>query len=468
VSDQFVHLHVHTEFSILDGAARINEVMAEAARLGMPAVAITDHGNLHGLAEFYKAANKVGLTPILGIEAYLAPGSRFDRKPVRWGTQDQKSDDVSGAGKYTHATMWAQNNTGLHNLFRLSSRASMEGQYGKPRMDMDLIGEYAEGLMATTGCPSGEVQTRLRLGQPEEAFKAAAAYRDIFGADNYFVEIMDHGLEIERRVRDGLLDIARRLDLRPVVTNDLHYSRPEQATAHDALLCVQTNANISDTNRFRFDGQGYYVKSAEEMYAVDSSDVWQQGCRNTLLIAERVDTTGMFAVQNLMPRFAVPDGHTEQTWFTEEVWRGMERRFPGGIPDDRRQQCDYELGVITQMGFCGYFLIVADFVMWAKVNGGATRVGPGRGSAAGSMVAYALGITELDPIPHGLIFERFLNPERVQMPDIDMDFDERLRMDAIRYVTDKYGSDRVAMIGTFGTIKAKAAIKDAARVLGYP
>jgi DNA polymerase III subunit alpha len=468
VSDQFVHLHVHTEFSILDGAARIKEVMAEAARLGMPAVAITDHGNLHGLAEFYKAAKGAGITPILGIEAYLAPGSRFDRKPVRWGTPEQKGDDVSGGGRYTHATMWARNNTGLHNLYRLSSRASMEGQYGRPRMDMDLLGEHADGLMATTGCPSGEVQTRLRLGQEEEAFKAAAAYRDIFGADNYFVELMEHGLAIEHRVRAGLLDIARRLNLPPVVTNDLHYSRPDQASAHDALLCVQTNANISDTNRFRLDGQGYYVKSAEEMYALDSSEVWREGCRNTLLIAERVDTTGMFATQNLMPRFPVPDGHTEQSWFTEEVWRGMERRFPGGIPDDRRKQCEYELGVITQMGFCGYFLIVADFVVWAKVNGGATRVGPGRGSAAGSMVAYALGITELDPIPHGLIFERFLNPERVQMPDIDMDFDERLRMEAIRYVTEKYGSDRVAMIGTFGTIKAKAAIKDAARVLGYP
>ncbi|MCP2327962.1 DNA polymerase-3 subunit alpha [Hamadaea flava] len=468
MADNFVHLHVHTEYSILDGAARIKEVMAEASRLGMPAVAITDHGNLHGLADFYKAAKGVGLTPVLGIEAYLAPGSRFDRKPVRWGTADQRSDDVSGAGRYTHATMWAQNNTGLHNLFRLSSRASLEGQYGKPRMDADLLAEYADGLMATTGCPSGEVQTRLRLGHEEEAFKAAARYRDIFGPDNYFVEIMDHGLEIERRVRDGLLDIARRLSLRPVVTNDLHYSRPDQAAAHDALLCVQTQANISDTNRFRFDGQGYYVKSAEEMYAVDASDVWQEGCRNTLLIAERVDLTGMFEARNLMPRFPVPDGQTEQSWFEEEVWRGMQRRFPEGIPDDRRKQCEYEIGVIQQMGFPGYFLIVADFVMWAKENGGATRVGPGRGSAAGSMVAYALGITELDPISHGLIFERFLNPERVSMPDIDMDFDERLRVEAIRYVTEKYGNDRVSMIGTFGTIKAKAAIKDAARVLGYP
>ncbi|WP_027346219.1 DNA polymerase III subunit alpha [Hamadaea tsunoensis] len=468
MSDQFVHLHVHTEFSILDGAARIKEVMAEAKRLGMPAVAITDHGNLHGLAEFYKAAKSAEITPVLGIEAYLAPDTRFGRKPVRWGTQDQKSDDVSGSGRYTHATIWARDNTGLHNLFRLSSRASLEGQYGKPRMDMDLLAEHSAGLMATTGCPSGEVQTRLRLGQFDEALKSAAAYRDIFGADNYFVEIMDHGLDIESRVREGLTDIARRLDLRPVVTNDSHYTRPEQAEAHDALLCVQTNANISDTKRFRFDGQGYYLRGAEEMYAIDQSDMWQEGCRNTLVIAERVDTAGMFGSQNLMPVFPVPAGETEHSWFEAEVWAGMRRRYPDGIPEDRQKQCEYEIGVILQMGFPGYFLIVADFVMWAKENGGATRVGPGRGSAAGSMVAYALGITELDPITHGLIFERFLNPERVSMPDIDMDFDERLRVEAIRYVTEKYGSDRVAMIGTFGTIKAKAAIKDAARVLGYP
>ncbi len=466
MSDQFVHLHVHTEFSILDGAARIADMMKEAARLGMPAVAITDHGNLHGVYEFYRAARGAGITPILGIEAYLAPGSRYDRKPVRWGKPDQKADDVSGAGRYTHATMWAANSEGLHNLFRLTSRASMEGTYGKPRMDAELIAEYSTGIMATTGCPSGEVQTRLRLGQQEEAFAAAARYRDIFGADNYFLELMDHGLDIERRVRDGLVDIARRLGIRPVVTNDSHYTHPEQATAHDALLCVQTNANISETNRFRFDGSGYYLKSAQEMFAVDSSDMWSDGCKNTLLIAERVDTTGMFAQHNLMPRFPAPEGETEQSWFAKEVWAGMHRRYPDGIPEDRRAQCEYEAGVITQMGFCAYFLVVADFIGWAKRNG--IPVGPGRGSAAGSIVAYALGITDLDPIVHGLIFERFLNPERVAMPDIDIDFDERGRADVIRYVTEKYGEDRVAQVATFGTIKAKAAIKDAARVLGYP
>jgi DNA polymerase III subunit alpha len=466
VSDQFVHLHVHTEFSILDGAARIKEVVAEAQRLGMPALAITDHGNMHGTYEFFKAAKAAGIVPILGIEAYLAPASRFDRTPIRWGTPDQKSDDVSGGGRYTHATVWAVDNTGLHNLFALSSRSFVEGTYGKPRMDADLISEYAPGLVATTGCPSGEVQTRLRLGHVEEALAAAARYRDIFGPDNYFLELMDHGLGIERRVRDGLLEIGRRLAIKPVVTNDLHYTRPEQAEAHDALLCVQTNANIADTNRFRFDGTGYYLKSAEEMYAVDGSDAWADGCKNTLLIAERVDTDGMFAHHNLMPRFPAPDGETEQTWFAKEAWRGMQRRYPDGIPDDRRAQCEYEIEVISSMGFCGYFLVVADFVGWAKSHD--IPVGPGRGSAAGSIVSYALGITDLDPIAHGLIFERFLNPERVAMPDIDIDFDERGRADVIRYVTDRYGEDRVAQIATFGTIKAKAAIKDSARVLGYP
>ncbi len=466
MSDQFVHLHVHTEFSILDGAARIADMMGEAQRLGMPAVAITDHGNMHGAYAFYKAATAVGITPVLGIEAYVAPASRFDRSPVRWGRPDQRSDDVSGGGRYTHTTMWAANNTGLHNLFALTSRASIEGQYGKPRMDADLISEYSAGIMATTGCPSGEVQTRLRLGQEKEAMESAAKYREIFGPDNYFLEIMDHGLDIETRVREGLLHIGKTLGIRPVVTNDSHYTFPHQAKAHDALLCVQTNANISDTKRLRFDGNGYYVRSAEEMFAIDSSDAWAEGCKNTRLIAERVDTTGMFAYHNLMPRFPAPDGETEQSWFTKEVWEGMARRYPGGIPDDRRRQAEYEADVIIQMGFPAYFLVVADFIGWAKRNG--IPVGPGRGSAAGSIVAYALGITDLDPITHGLIFERFLNPERVAMPDIDIDFDERGRADVIRYVTEKYGSDRVAQIATFGTIKAKAAIKDASRVLGYP
>jgi DNA polymerase-3 subunit alpha len=467
MAESFVHLHVHTEYSMLDGAARLGQMFKQVTDLGMPAVAITDHGNLHGIYDFYKQATAAGVKPIIGIEAYVAPESRFLKKPVLWGEPHQRGDDVSAGGYYTHMTIWARNKTGLHNLMKLSSRAYTEGFVRKwPRMDAELIAEHAEGLMATTGCPSGEVQTRLRLGQYEEALKAAAKYQEIFGKDNYYLELMDHGLDIERRVRDGLVRIGKELGIPPVVTNDSHYTYESDAASHDALLCIQTGKQLSDPDRFRFDGTGYYIKSAEEMRALDSSELWAEGCRNTLLIAEKVDPSGMFAHKNLMPTFPIPDGMTEEEYFRQQVWKGMERRFPDGIDEEHRAWVENEINVIVQMGFPSYFLVVADFINWAKNNG--IRVGPGRGSAAGSLVAYALGITDLDPIPHGLIFERFLNPERVSMPDIDIDFDERRRADVIRYVTEKWGADKVAMICTFGTIKAKAAIKDAGRVLGYP
>jgi DNA polymerase-3 subunit alpha len=407
------------------------------------------------------------VTPVIGVEAYVAPESRLHKARVKWGRPEQKSDDISGNGAITHMTMWARDAVGLKNLFRLNSRASMEGHYVKwPRMDLDLIGEHAEGIMATTGCPSGAVQTRLRLGQFDEALKTAGAFQEVFGKDNYYLELMDHGLEIERRVRDGLLEIGRKLGIPPLVTNDSHYTHESQAEAHDVLLCVQTGSNVADPNRFKFDGAGYFVKSADQMRAVDSSEAWLEGCRNTLLVAEKVNTEGMFTFNNLMPRFPVPDGHTEESWFRHEAMEGLQRRFPGGIPEEHRKQAEYELDIILQMGFPSYFLVVADFIGWSKRNG--IAVGPGRGSAAGSLVAYAMGITDLDPLQHGLIFERFLNPERVSMPDVDIDFDERRRGEVIRYVTERWGDDRVAQIATFGTIKAKAAIKDAARVLGYP
>ncbi|MGC5334306.1 DNA polymerase III subunit alpha [Micromonospora sp. DT62] len=467
MGDSFAHLHVHTEYSMLDGAARLKDLFAEVKRQGMPAVAMTDHGNMHGANDFYKQAMAAGVTPILGIEAYVAPESRFHKQRVKWGRPEQKSDDVSGSGGYTHMTIWAKNKTGLHNLFKLTSRSYTEGFFVKwPRMDAELLAANADGLMATTGCPSGEVQTRLRLGQYDEALKAAARYQEMFGKENYFLEVMDHGISIESRVRQELHDISRKLDIPPVVTNDSHYTHESQAEAHDVLLCVQTAANVADPNRFRFDGSGYYIKSADEMRAVDNSDFWLEGCRNTLLVAEKVDPAGMFEFHNLMPRFPVPDGETEESWFRKETFAGLERRYPGGIPEGHVRQAEYELGVIIQMGFPSYFLVVADFIQWAKNQG--IAVGPGRGSAAGSLVAYALGITDLDPIQHGLIFERFLNPERVSMPDVDIDFDERRRGEVIKYVTDKWGEDKVAQIATFGTIKAKAAIKDSARVLGYP
>jgi DNA polymerase-3 subunit alpha len=449
---------------MLDGAARLKDMFAACERAGMTAVALTDHGNVYGAYDFWSRASAAGIKPIIGIEAYVAPEHRRFRQPVRWGTPAQKDDDVSGAGAYTHMTLLAETTEGMHNLFRLSSLASLEGYFRKPRMDRELLAAHAKGIIATTGCPSGEVQTRLRLGQYDEAVAAAAAYRDIFGPDHFFVEIMDHGLAIERRARDGLSRIARELSLPFVVTNDSHYTTPADATPHEVLLAVQTGTTLADPARFRFEGTGYYLKSPQEMRAVSTDEQWQAGCDSTLLIAERAGVK--FAKSNLMPNFPVPDGETEESWFRKEVWRGMDRRYPEGFDDRRRDQASFEMNVMVSMGFCSYFLVVADFIMWAKRNG--IRVGPGRGSAAGSLVSYALGITDLDPLVHGLVFERFLNPERVSMPDIDIDFDERRRGDVIRYVTEKYGDDRVAQIITYGTIKAKAAVKDSTRVLGFP
>nr|WP_297422667.1 DNA polymerase III subunit alpha [uncultured Actinotalea sp.] len=461
----FVHLHVHTEYSMLDGAAKLDQLFAEAARLGQTAMATTDHGYLFGAYEFWSKARSAGIKPILGVEAYVTPGtSRFDRSLVRWGEAHQKDDDVSARGAYTHMTMWARDNTGLHNLFRASSLASLDGQMGKwPRMDRELLQTYSEGLIVSSGCPSGEIQTRLRLGHWDEAVRAGGELQDIFGRENFYVELMDHGIDIERRVQKDLLRLAEALGAPLVATNDLHYTKREDATFQDALLSINSGSRLTDPDRFTFDGDGYYVKSAQEM-----REVWRElpeACDNTLVIAERCEVS-FDTGANYMPRFPVPAGEDETSWFVKEVERGLHQRYPGGIPDAVRKQADYEVGVITQMGFPGYFLVVADFINWAKDNG--IRVGPGRGSAAGSMASYAMGITELDPLEHGLIFERFLNPERVSMPDVDIDFDERRRGEVIRYVTEKYGSERVAQIVTYGTIKAKQALKDSSRLLDFP
>ena len=472
--DSFVHLHVHSEYSMLDGAAKMAPLFAEAQRLGMPAVGLTDHGNMYGADEFYRQAEKTGIKPIIGIEAYIAPTSRFHKKPVFWGQSSQRSSDesgeggdVSGAGAYTHMTMLAGNTVGLRNLFKLSSMASIDGYYRKPRMDRELIAENAEGIIATTGCPSGEVQTRLRLGHPAEALQAASDYRDIFGKENFFLELMDHGLPIERSVREGLLEIAKKLELPPIATNDSHYVTKDQAEAHSALLCVQSGKTLNDPNRFKFDGDGYYLKSAEEMRAYWDKEV-PGAASNTLLIAERVEKyTEVYTMVDRMPIFPVPEGETQQSWLTKEIKTGLERRFPNGVAPNYIERAEYELGVIVQKGFPAYFLVVADLVQHAREVG--IRVGPGRGSAAGSLVAYALGITNVDPIEHGLLFERFLNPERPSAPDVDMDFDDRRRGEMITYATNKYGADKVAQVITFGTIKTKAALKDAARVLhGQP
>ncbi|WP_457971847.1 DNA polymerase III subunit alpha [Arthrobacter sp. D1-17] len=470
-NDSFVHLHTHTEYSMLDGAARLGELFDETERLGMPALATTDHGYLFGAFDFWKKATDKGIKPIIGVEAYVTPGTaRGDKERVRWGDESQRKDDVSGGGSYTHMTLLSYNNVGMRNLFRASSIASLDSVFGKwPRLDRELLNTYSEGLIATTGCPSGEVQTRLRLGQYREALEAAAEFRDIFGADNYFCELMDHGLDIERRVTGDLLRLAKDLNLPLVATNDLHYTHEHDAKAHEALLAIQSGSTLLEPtydnggSRFAFSGSGYYLKSPREMRELFRDH--PEACDNTLLIAERCEVS-FNTDANYMPRFPCPPGEDETSWLVKEVDKGLQYRYPGGIPDEVRKQADYELEVITSMGFPGYFLVVADFINWAKNNG--IRVGPGRGSGAGSMVAYAMRITDLDPLRHGLIFERFLNPDRVSMPDFDVDFDDRRRSEVIDYVTRKYGDERVAMIVTYGTIKTKQALKDSSRVLGYP
>lgn len=459
---EFTHLHVHTEYSMLDGAARLGDLFTHAKELGMKSMATSDHGFLFGAFDFWRQAKAHDIKPIIGVEAYLTPGThRTDRSRVRWG--DGSRDDVSGGGAYTHMTMWAETTEGMHNLFRASSIASLEGQLYKPRMDREVLQTYSKGLIATTGCPSGEVQTRLRLGQFDEAVQAASEFRDIFGKDNFYCEVMDHGLDIERNVQEDLHRLAKKLNLPFVATNDLHYTRQEDHTAHAALLCVQSGSTLTDPKRFKFDADNFYLRSAEEMYAL-FGDI-PGACENTLEIAERCNVE-FNTKANYMPNFPVPEGENEESWFVKEVEKGLHYRFPQGVPDTVRKQAEYEVGVITSMGFPGYFLVVADFINWAKRNG--IRVGPGRGSGAGSMVAYAMRITDLNPLDHDLIFERFLNPDRVSMPDFDVDFDDRRRGEVIDYVTEKYGEEKVAQIVTFGTIKAKQALKDASRVMDQP
>jgi len=460
-SDSFAHLHVHTEYSMLDGAARVADLVAEVARQEMPAIAMTDHGNVFGAFDFYKQATNVGVKPIIGIEAYVAPESRHEKKRVQWASGGD--DDVSGGGAYTHMTILAENNQGLANLFRLSSLASLEGYYYKPRMDRELLSRYADGLIATTGCPGGEIQTRLRMGNYREALRAASDYRDIFGANNFYLEVMDHGIDIENRVRTDLLKLGKELKLPLLATNDLHYTFAEDGAAHEALLCVQSGSTLADPKRFKFDNHEFYVKTAAQMREI-FKDI-PESCDNTLLVAERCNVT-LREGENLLPRFEVPQGESEDSWLRKLSHEGLISRLGDRVTPTHVQRLDYELDVMIKMGFPGYFLVVADLCSHARTVG--IRVGPGRGSAAGSLVAYALGITGLDPLEHGLLFERFLNPERISMPDIDLDFDERRRSEMIRYATEKYGDDRVAQIITYGTIKSKQALKDATRVLGYP
>jgi len=463
VSKSFAHLHVHTEFSMLDGAARVDELVAAAAADGQPAVAITDHGALYGVVDFTMAARQVGIKPIIGIEAYLTPGSRFDRPSRR--------EDV----RY-HTTLLAENETGYRNLMKLASAAFLDGFYYKPRMDAELLAAHHEGIIATTGCLGGHVPQLLapdasseegNVGQVRAyaaALATAAGYQDIFGRDSFFVEVQDHGIPAQHRIMPDLLSIARDIGAPLLATNDSHYTYAHEADAHDVLLCIQTGANRSDAGRLRFESQEYYLKSAAEMRALFSEEDFPGAADNTLGIAERADVT-LDLGRILLPHFPVPSGESEDSYLRRLVTEGARKRY-GERFGEVADRIDYELSVITDMGFASYFLIVWDLMRHARSRG--IRTGPGRGSAAGSIVAYCLEITALDPIEYGLIFERFLNPGRRQMPDIDMDFDERYRAEMIRYCAERYGSDHVAQIITFSTIKAKQAIRDAARVLGHP
>jgi len=462
--DSFVHLHTHTEFSMLDGAARLDDLFTEAVRMGMPALAMTDHGNVFGAYEFWRKARAHGIKPIIGMEGYLAPGSRHERKRVTLG--GQQVSDANPGEMYTHMTLLAENTEGMHNLFRLSSLASLEGYYYKPRMDRELLETYGKGIIATTGCPSGE-------GGP--AAPAGPVRRRLPGGQRLPGHLRQGELLLRadgprHRDREAGPAAAVRAEEEAGPAGPGHQrpcTTPTPTTPSRTRCCsaCRTGKTLADPNRFKFDGRDFYLKSPAEMRH-QWDPIFPEACDNTLLIADRVHvefTEG----QDLMPRAPVPEGETEQSWLVKEVERGLHRRFPNGITEQYRRQVDYEVGIIIQMGFPGYFLVVADLIQHAKSVG--IRCGPGRGSAAGSLVAYALGITDLDPIKHKLIFERFLNPERISMPDIDMDFDERRRGEMIRYTTEKYGEDRIAQIITYSTIKAKAAIKDSARVLfGQP
>ncbi len=446
----FVHLHLHTEFSMLDGAARIGEVVAEAARDGQPAVGITDHGNMYGVLDFYRAARNADLTPVIGMEAYFVTASRFDRP--------RREDNT----RY-HLTLLAESNEGYRNLIKVSSYAYLDGFYQKPRVDFELLERHHAGLIGTTGCLGGAVCQALLRDDVTQAKALIDRFQSIFGRDSFFVELQDHGLPEQHRVNVHLVRLARELRAPLLATNDSHYTHKEDAEAHDALLCVQTGARTDDPKRFKFDAEEFYLKTAGEMRHLFAD--YEEACDNTLLIAERVNVELEFNTA-VLPAFPVPEGFDEDSYLRQLTLEGAKDRYGMTPRAEVVERIEFELGVIKTMGFSGYFLVVWDLVRYARTQG--IRVGPGRGSAAGSCVAYCLRIVDIDPIRYDLLFERFLNPGRKQMPDIDMDFDSRRRGDMIKYAAERYGWDRVAQIVTFSTIKARAAVRDASRVLGYP
>ena len=465
VTRSFVHLHTHTEFSMLDGAARIPDAVAAAVNDGQPALGITDHGNMYGVLDFYKGCNQHGIKPIIGTEAYMALESREER-PARRGRKldDSGGDTDSGTKLYYHLTLLAENNAGYSNLLKLASRAFLEGYYYKPRMDWDLFAEHNEGLIATTGCLGSVVQQSLLKGDYQGALDRAARLQDIFGRDNLFVELQDHDIPAQKRCNPQLLEIAQTLKAPLLATNDCHYTHQHDAISHDALLCVQTGSQMSDPDRFKFHGDQHYLKSAREMRSLFSE--LPESCDNTLWIAERADVNIEFG-NVYLPDFPLPpEFETDDDYLRHLAFEGAKKRWGNRLSDEIVDRLGYELRVISDMDFSAYFLITWDLIRHARDNN--IRVGPGRGSAAGCAVAYCLQITDLDPIKYDLLFERFLNPGRKSMPDIDMDFDDRYRDEMIRYTAETYGREHVAQIITFSTIKARAAVRDAARVLGYP
>ncbi len=446
----FTHLHVHTEYSLLDGSSKIKELAARAKALGMDSMAITDHGVMYGVIDFYKAAKEVGIKPILGCEVYVSPGSRFDR------------ETVSGEDRYYHLVLLAENLTGYQNLIKIVSKGFVDGFHYRPRVDYEILKEYHEGIICLSACLAGEVQRYLERGLYQQGKEAALKYQEIFGKGNFFLELQDHGIMAQKTVNQALLRLSKELDMELVATNDIHYTFAEDAAAHDILLCIQTNKKVTDENRMRYEGGQYYCKSEEEMrelfpYAKEALD-------NTYKIAQRCNVEIEFGVTKL-PKFEVPQGYDSWGYLNKLCDDGMKKRYP---EDDGtlRKRLEYELGVIHTMGYVDYFLIVWDFIHFAKSNG--IMVGPGRGSAAGSIVSYCLEITDIDPIRYNLLFERFLNPERVSMPDIDIDFCFERRQEVIDYVVEKYGKDQVVQIVTFGTLAARGVVRDVGRVLDMP
>ncbi|MBQ1608325.1 MAG: DNA polymerase III subunit alpha, partial [Lachnospiraceae bacterium] len=451
----FVHLHTHTEYSLLDGSNKIVEYVAKVKDMGMTAAAITDHGVMYGVIDFYRECKKAGINPVLGCEVYVAPGSRFERELSH------------GEDRYYHLILLAENDLGYANLMKIVSIGFVDGYYYKPRVDFETLEKYHEGIICLSACLAGEVARLLERGLYEDAKAVALKYEACFGKGNYFLEMQDHGIPAQRTVNQGLLRMSQETGIELVCTNDCHYTNAEDADAHDLLLCIQTGKKVQDEDRMRYEGGQYYVKSEEEMRSLFSYA--PQALENTQKIADRCHVEIEFGNTKL-PHFEVPEGYDSWTYLNKLCHDGLERRYAASkTPEELekiRTQLDYELGVIKRMGYVDYFLIVWDFINYARMNG--IPVGPGRGSAAGSLVSYTTGITDIDPIRYSLLFERFLNPERVSMPDIDVDICYERRGEVIDYVVDKYGKDCVTQIVTFGTMKAKNAIRDVGRVLDLP